>query len=314
MMRRLTILTSVFLVSAAATLYAQPPTTGAQWWTTDPALDCTSFHSLAHEIALSSGGKGYACGVTGQFIWSAAGGGWRTSIRVSAPASGAVGVEYLFYDQDGKRVSLDAQSGSARSSADTLSLALNPNQASEVQLLGASGDAPQYGRTQTGSVYAVFFCPDAKTCATVVPQLVYSLAPIKPWLLSVPIAWDTSFSFLQPAGSAARWSATGVHNDTDLISFAIYNPSVAPATYTVRVYDSTGTLVGQGVTPAIPGGNGVDGVGGTRGFLLTDVIPTAIPAGVAKVTLEGASPSSVVFLQFSGDSAVSLPATFDVLP
>ena len=71
------------------------------------------------------------------------------------------------------------------------------------KLLGASTDGPQYGRTQTGSVFALFFCPDAGTCATVFPQLVYSSAPFKPWLLSVPIAWDTSFSFLQPSGLAA---------------------------------------------------------------------------------------------------------------
>ena len=71
------------------------------------------------------------------------------------------------------------------------------------KLLGASTDGPQYGRPQTGSVFALFFCPDAGTCATVFPQLVYSSAPFKPWLLSVPIAWDTSFSFLQPSGLAA---------------------------------------------------------------------------------------------------------------
>lgn len=78
-------------------------------------------------------------------------------------------------------------------------------------------------------------CPDAVTCATVLPQLVYSSAPSNPWWISVPIAWDTSFSVLQPPGLATRWSATGVHNDTDFMSFAIYNGSSTPAVYTVRV-------------------------------------------------------------------------------
>ncbi len=302
------------LASAAATMYGQPPTTGAQWWSTDPNLNCTSFHSLVHEISLASGGQGYACGVTGSFIWSAAGGNWRTSIRMSAPASGAVGVQYIFYDQDGKRISVDTISGSARAAGDTVGLALNANQSSEVQLLGASSDGPQHGRTQTGSVFALLLCPDAGTCATVVPQLVYSSLPFNPWLLSVPIAWDNSFSFLQPSGLARRWSATGIHSDTDRVSFAIYNQSLTSATYTVRVYDSTGALAGQGVTPPIPGGNGVDSAGGTRGFLLTDVIGTPIPAGVVKVTIEGAGPISAIFLQFSGESATSLPATPDVVP
>ncbi len=68
-----------FMVLAAATASALPPTTGAQWWTTDSNLNCTAYHSLAHEIALASGGKGYACGVTGTFIWSVAGGTLKTS-------------------------------------------------------------------------------------------------------------------------------------------------------------------------------------------------------------------------------------------
>jgi hypothetical protein len=302
------------MASAAATVYGLPTTTGAQWWSTDPTLDCTAFHALIYEVSLGSGGKGYACGVTGTFIWSAAGASWRTSIRMAAPASGAVGVQYVFYDEDGKRISLDTISGSVRAAGDTLSLALNANQPSEVQLLGASADGPQYGRTQTGSVFALFFCPDAGTCATVFPQLVYSSAPFKPWLLSVPIAWDTSFSFLQPSGLGRRWSATGINDDTHLISFAIHNPSLAPATYTVRVYDSTGALAGQGVTPLIPGANGFDEAGGSRAFLVTDVITSTVPAGVVKVTIEGAGSTSAAFLQFSGESATNLQAIQDVVP
>jgi hypothetical protein len=300
--------------SVAATVYGLPPTTGAQWWSTDPNLDCTTFHSLIHEILLPSGQKGYACGVTGSFAWSAAGGNWRTSIRMAAPASGAVGIEYVFFDQDGNRISLDTMSGSARTASDTVSMALNANQASEVQLLGASGDGPQYGRTQAGSVFAILLCPDAGTCATVVPQLVYSSAPFKPWLLSVPISWDSSFSFLQPSGSATRWSATGIQSDTDFIAFAVYNPTSTAASYAVRVYDGTGALAGQGVTPVIPGGNGANGAGGTRGFLLADVIGASMRAGVVKVVIEGAGPVSPIFLQFSGESAVSLHATYDVVP
>ena len=302
------------MASAAVTLQGQPPTTGAQWWSTDPTLSCSTFHSLIYEVSLPSGGMGFACGVTGTFSWSAAGGGWRTSIRIAAPASGAVGVQYVFYDENGKRISMDTISGSSRASGNTVTLALNPNQPSEVQLLGASTDAPLYGTTQTGSVFALFFCPDAATCATIVPQLVYSLSPSNQWLLTVPISWDSSFSFLQPSGLATRWASTGVYDDMHLISFAIHNSSPAPAAYTVRVYDSTGALAGQAVTPLIPGANGVDEVGGSRGFLLTDVIKSKISAGVVKVTIDGAAATSATFLQFSGDSATSLVTTQDVAP
>lgn len=49
-------------------------------------------------------------------------------------------------------------------------------------------------------------------------------------------------------------------------------------------------------------------------FLLTDVIKTTIPAGILKVTIEGAVPTSACFLQFSGDSATSLHAAHDLVP
>jgi hypothetical protein len=299
---------------AATTVFGMPPTTGAKWWSTDPNLDCTAFHSLIHEIALTSGGKGYACGVTGTFVWLAAGGNWKTSLRMAAPASGAVGVQYIFYDADGRRLSLDTISGSVAASGDTVTVALNANQPVEIQLLGASSDAPQYSATQTGSVFAIFFCPDAATCATVLPQLMYSSAPLKPWLITVPIAWDSSFSFLQPSGLSTRWAVTGSVDDTRLISFAIYNPSSTPATYTIRAYDSGGSLVGEAVTPLISGGNGAGGAGSTRAFLLTDLIKSVLSAGILKVTVEGTSPFSASFLQFSGDSAVSLQSAYDSAP
>ena len=291
----------------AATLYGLPPTDGAQWWSTNPNLDCTAFHSLAHEISLDSGGKGYACGVTGTFVWMAAGGKWRSSLRVAAPASGAIGVQYVFSDRDGHPLSLDTTAGSVPRSGNTIGLALNANQPSEVQLLGASGDAPQYNATQTGSVFGIFLCPDSATCATLLPQLLFSFLPVEPWLVSVPIAWDSSFSFLQPSGLSTRWTAVGIQDPTHIVSFAIYNQSTAAAIYTVRVYDNVGSLAGQAATPSIPSA-------GTRGFLLTDVIQTALPAGILKVTIEGAGSSSALFLQFNGDSATSLQAAPDLVP
>jgi hypothetical protein len=310
---RTPILSGVMLL-VSATLYGYPPTTGAQWWSTNPNLECASMHSLIYEIPLAMGGTGYACGVTGTFVWWAAGGGWETSIRTAAPGSGAIGIQYVFYDGDGSPIALDTISASSRASGNTVSLVLSANQPTEVQLLGASSDAPQYNTTQTGSVFGIFLCPDPATCATVLPQLLYSSLPLKPWSLSVPIAWDSSFSFLQPSGLSTRWSAVGINDATHVISFAIYNQSAMPASYTVRVYDSNGSLAGQATTPLVPGINGVGGVTGTRGFLLTDVIRTALPAGILKVTVEASTLSSALFLQFNGDSATSLQVTSDVAP
>ena len=208
------------------------------------------------------------------------------------------------------RISLDTTSGNGTvpASGNLVSFALNANQPSEVRLLGATSNAPQYGTTQTGFVYALFFCPDAATCATVVPQLLYSFAPIKPWSLSVPISWDYSFSSYQPEGILPGWSASGISDATHLISFAICNQSTVAATFAVRVFDANGTLIGQSTTPSIS-------VAGTQGFLLTDVIQTPLPAGILKVTVDGGSSlSSVTFLQFDGDSATSLQVAPEFAP
>ena len=290
-------------------LYAMPPTTGAQYWSSDPNLDCSAFHALIAEVPLASGGMGFSCFVSGTFVWMAAGGSWNTSLRVQAPASGAIGVDYNFY-QDGQRISMDTTSGSGVSpkSGNLLEFALNANQPSEIHLLGATGSGPQYATTQTGFVYALFFCADAATCASVLPQLMFSFAPIKPWSLSVPISWDSSFSAFQPKGIGPRWSAAGISDATHLISFVVCNQSRVASTFTVRVFDANGSLVGESTTPSIV-------VAGSQGFLLTDVIRTPLTAGILKVTIDGGpNISSVAFLQFEGDSATNLQVAYDSPP
>ena len=286
-------------------LYASPPTTGAKFWSTDPNLDCSAAHALAIQVQLASGGLGTSCLVSGTFVWMAAGGGWNSSIRVAAPASGPIAVDYGFW-QDGNRISMDATSGNGAPtvSSNLVELVLNANQPSEILLLGATDKAPQYTATQTGFVYVNIFCPDAATCANVVPQLLYSFAPIKPWSLTVPIAWDSGFSF-QPPGILPRWSATGVQDAAHQISFAICNQFRVPAVFSVQVFDANGSLIGQAATPSIP-------VATVQGFLLKDLIPTPLPPGVLKITVDGGpslSPGSV--FQFEEDSATNLQVSYD---
>ena len=314
MLERKLFLVAIVLALSAAPGFALPSTTGTQWWSTDPNLTCTAYRSLIYEVPLASGGKGYACGITGTFVWFAAGGNLGSSIRMTAPASGAVGVQYLFFDADGNRISLDTVAGPAQASGNSLGLVISANQPSEVRLLGASNDAPLYPKTQTGSIFGVFLCASSATCATVTPQLLYSSMSAPGWSLSVPIAWDSSFSPLQPVGLSTRWSTVGVNDATHLISFAIYNQSAAPTTYSVRVYGADGSLAAESTTPLIPASGGPDGAGATRGFLLTDVVGTALPQGLLKVTVEGDGLSSALFLQFSGGSGTSLPTAPEFIP
>src|SRR6266446_2582014 len=81
----------------AATMRGQPTNGPAYWSNTIP--DCSTLGETAVAITNSSGGVvGYSCYVSGTFIWLAAGGGWSSAIRVAAPASAPIGVDYTFYD------------------------------------------------------------------------------------------------------------------------------------------------------------------------------------------------------------------------
>ena len=222
---------------------------------------------------------------------------------------GSGGLQYLFFDEGGNRISLDTIAGAAQASGNSVGLVISANQPSELRLLGASSDALLYQKTQTGSVFGVFLCSSSAACATLNPQLLYSSMSVPGWSLSVPIAWDSTFSPLQPVGSSTRWSAVGINDATHLISFAIYNQSPTSAIYSVRVYNADGSIAAESVTPLILGSGGADGAGATRGFLLTDVIGTALPQGILKVTVEGDGLSSVLFLQFSGSYGTTLPTS-----
>jgi hypothetical protein len=298
---------------AAATLHGQP-TNGAVYWST-VAPDCSS---LAGEspVAITNSSRqtiGYSCYVSGTFVWLAAGGGWGTSIRVAAPASAAIGVDYTFYDTSGNNLKLDTTfgSGSSTTSGNDVNFALSANQPAEVGLLGATSDAPKYSSTATGSVYAVFYCPDAITCGNVLPQLLYSALPT-PWSLSVPISWDTELW--------TQWSAEAIDDgSTHRVSLVIYNEDMTATSYAVRVYDSTGSLAGTGTTPSIPPlqllSNGSFGEGGTYGALLSDVVATRLPPGVFKILVDGGSKySAVEVLQFNGPSATALQVAYDSAP
>lgn len=292
----------------------QPPVTGPMYWSTT-APDCSS---LAGEspvaITNASGTVGYSCYVSGTFVWLAAGGGWSTAIRVAAPASAGIGVDYSFYDTNGNNLELDSgtSGGSPAGSSDGISFALSANQPAEVDFWGATSDAPKYANTATGTVYAVFYCPDAATCGNVLPQLIYSALPSSPWSLSVPIAWDTTLDTV--------WSALGVDDGgAHRVSLVIYNEDITPMSYRIWVFDSMGNIAGGGTTPSILPlqslANGAYGEGGTYGAMLSDVVVTPLPSGLFKVMIDGGTIySAVEVLQFNGPSATALQVGYDSEP
>jgi hypothetical protein len=301
---------------AAATLHSQPVNGPVYWSPVTSPPNCTSLAGESPVAITNSAGRtiGYSCYVSGTFVWLAAGGGWSSSIRVAAPASAAIGVDYTFYDPSGNNLKLDttAGSGSSTTSGNDVNFALSANQPAEIGLVGASSDTPKYASIATGSVYAVFYCPDATTCGNVVPQLLYSALPATPWAMSVPISWDTELW--------TQWSGEGIDDGgAHRVSLVIYNEDIIATSYTVRVYDSTGALAGTGTTPPILPlqllTNGSLGEGGTYGALLSDVIATRLPAGVFKILVDGGSKySAVEVLQFNGQSATALQVAYDSAP
>jgi hypothetical protein len=114
------------LIALATTALQAQPTNGAVYWSaTKP--DCSSLNESPVAITDASGKTlGYSCYMGGTFVWLAAGGAWSTSIRVAAPASAAIGVDYSFYDTNGNNLSIDT-SGSYPASSDDVNFALYPN-------------------------------------------------------------------------------------------------------------------------------------------------------------------------------------------
>ena len=240
----------------------------------------------------------------------AAGGGWSSAIRVAAPSTAPVGVDYTFYDTSGNPLSMDTANALTQSGKEA-AFVLNTNQPSELDLLGATSNGPSYGPTTVGSMYVVFYCPDSNTCLNINPQLIYYNLPTHPWALSVPISWDGT--------QWPQWSAEGIDDSASQgphsLSFVVYNQDTAATSYAVRVYNSAGNLVGSGTTPSIPPlQNSGNGQGGTYGALLRSIVSN-LPSGTFKVVFDGGTLNSFVeVLQFYGPSATSLQAATDGLP
>lgn len=291
-------------VLVAAALHAQPPTTGTAWWSTTP-IDCSSVDNVpagsSYTISLPAGATGYYCYVSGTFVWLAAGGGYVTTLRVAGPAAGAIGVDYSFYDTSGNKLGLDTTSScsSSPASGNDVTCVLKANQPAEVNLLGATTNAPGYGTTTTGSVFAQIYCPDPTTCLHATPQLIYSAPPTIS--LSVPIAWDGS--------QWAQWSAEGIDDGgAHHMSLVVYNQASVAAIYTVRVYDKTGAQVALGTTPVVASF-------GTYGDLLSNIVKTSLPSGILKVLVDGGSNnSSVLMLQQNARAIATLQVGYDSAP
>jgi hypothetical protein len=307
-MRTKSLYLAASLLLAGAALHGQSPV----FYSATPP-DCSSLGTSPVTIPNGAGGTlGYSCYVSGTFVWYDAGGAWGTSIRVAAPQSGAIGVDYSFYDQGGNPQSLDTAvlGSSTTSSGDDLRFALSANQPSEINLFGMAGTGPNYTEAK-GSVYAVIYCAGAKTCADAVPQLLYSAEPSRSYTLSAPIVWDQSWS--------SQWSAEGIDDgSTHLISLAFYNAATTATSYTVRIYGSQGALVGMGLTPPVPPlqslAGSYYGQGGTLGVLLSQIVHP-LPAGLFKIQIDGGTqPSALEVLQFNGSSATTLQAAPDTAP
>jgi hypothetical protein len=311
-MRSIYLLGSIAL--AAASLHGQ-----TYYAPTPP--DCSSIGGESPAKITNSAGAtlGYSCWIGGTFADYAAGGGWSSAIRVAAPATGAIQVNYWFYDANGNDLSLDT-GGAVTGSNTSEVFALNANQPSEIDIAGASSTAPNYGSTASGSVYAEFFCPDATTCLNVQPQLLYS-STSQPWIITVPISWDL-YSI------STQWSFVGEDNGgSQQISLVIYNEgsstdftNSSSTTFTVYVYNNAGALVGTGTTPAIPptyqARDGSVYEGGSYSVILDQIpgMPT-LPSGPLKVLIDGGDQDSAVqAVQIANGSATALQIGFDNSP
>jgi len=299
------------------------------WSSTQP--DCSNINLQSFSNPEGGGATVYSCSVYGTFLWMAAGGPWSTSILVSAPATNPVGVQIWFYDPNGNALSMDTTSGTGNvvNSGTSLFFALNAEQPAEINLLGATSDSrTNYSSTQTGTVFAQFYCPDETTCENVLPQLIYSALPTISWSLSVPISWDVQYYYQY--GLSAQWSAVGIDNGgSRRVSLVVYNQNIVstsdpqtPTSFAIRVYDQNGDLAASGMTPPLAPipldstTNYFTGDGGTWGALLSCAsgcpITTPLPSGPFKIVVDGGTtPCSVEVLQVNATSATTLQVAYD---
>ena len=279
------------------------------YWSTNASLNCGSYGTDSKGTPLQLGSDagpaagGYVCYVYGTLPWYASGAGWGSSIRVSAPPTGAVAFFFDFSDVTGAAATLDFryQGDSTVHNGTSASQALVANQPLALDILGLHSQASNYGTTANGPVVVLAECPDAGTCAQVQAQLIYSALPSQPWSLSAPVIWDWQTSY--------EWSAVGVDDgSTNTVSFVIYNldtVGLVAHTYTINVYDSTGKLAGTGTTKSVP-------LYGSYADLLRNVV-TKLPTGTFKVQVVGSTYTAFEALQFHGPSATTLVAATETL-
>jgi hypothetical protein len=258
----------------------------------------------------------YYCYYGGSFPWFAAGGGWTTTLRIAAPASGTIEVKYDFTNKlDYLQYGETSPTGSEGALFD-----LSPNQPSEVTLLGLSDEGAPYATAATGTVHVEVRCADKATCAAVAPQLIYSALPGTPWYLSGTMSMDISVP-TQPDSTV--WSAVGVNDPqpsnssklNQIISFVILNDSGIDQQYTVSAYSQTGALLGSKVVPV--------GNGRSVGQVLDASVIPNLPAGLVKLRVAGnvtdnsgvGGPTcQLTVLQFKGAAATALLPVAEQFP
>jgi hypothetical protein len=294
-------------------------TSNAQtYWSPNSSLNCGGYgtDSLGTPLQLTAGpgAGGYVCFVYGTLPWYASGAGWGSSIRVSAPPSAPAAYFLYFADVNGNDATLDFtyEGDSTVYSGTSASQALYANQPLEVDIYGLDSQAPNYTTTANGPVTVLIECPDANTCSQAQAQLIYSALPSQPWSLSAPVIFDWQTSL--------AWSSVGIDdsatntnpNTKNTVSFVIYNldtTGLVSHTYTLNVYDSTGSLFSSATTPSVP-------IYGSYANVLRNVISN-LPSGSFKLQVVGSGATTwTAFeaLQFHGPSATTLVAAQEIMP
>jgi hypothetical protein len=268
------------------------------YWSTNANLNCGAYGDAnGKPLKLDTGA--YVCYVYGTLPWYVSGGGWASSIRVSAPPSAPVAYFLSFSDENGVEATLDFlyQGDATVHTGTSASRALYANQPLEVNILGLHG-----GTAANGPVVVLAECPDATTCSQVQAQVFYSADAAHSWWLSAPVVWDLLTKY--------EWSSVGVDNGTtDMVTFVIYNiDTVAQTsqTYTLNVYNAAGNLYATATTRAVP-------LYGSYADLLRNVISN-LPSGAFKLQVVGSGHSAFEALQFHGTSATALATAPEVVP
>ena len=254
-----------------------------------------------------------SCTREGWLVWSAAGGGWGSTISGSSSRDAGMRVDFRFEKSDGSGLDhLDVINDFTTNVSNNFAypFEMGPGVPYRLDILGLTADAPSYTHVYTGAIRVEQVCPDQYSCMNRRPQLAYlATNGTTPYFnLATDTIWDDELaSGFSTSVTVSNGGVMWLQN----ASFAVVNADHITLTPNVCVYDVYGEQIACKMTdPLAPGQNfGRD----LLSWFGQSLFPHGDSAGNSLMNLVISVPGQlkigVVVYQFTGPAATALRVT-----